>query len=80
MNGKNLTKKQKSKIARIVKLFNELEKDGVRPLIIEPGGYPALRFIRDGDLDIEILEKNRWIGNGSNNFYDTSVCIDMWVP
>jgi len=77
-NGINLTKLQISKIERITKLFDELKKEGVEPLIIEGGGSPTLTFFRNADLDVDILYKhNREL---TNNYHRTGVAIDMWVP
>ena len=77
MNGKKLTKAQIAKVERIERLFEELKKDGVNPLIIEGGGSPTLTFWRDADLDMDALYKNRYDGNIC---YSTTTKIDMWAP
>ena len=77
MNGKKLTKAQIAKIEKIDRLFAELKKQGVVPMIIEGGGNPILTFWRYADLDVDVLYKN----NPSNNIYHSSKSvIDMWVP
>ena len=77
MNGKKLTKAQIAKTERIDKLFAELKKEGVVPMILEGGGNPTLTFWRNADLDVDILYKN----NPSKNIYHSSkTVIDMWVP
>ena len=74
MNGKELTKKQILKIERIDKLFADLKKEGVEPLIYEGGGNPTLTFWRHANLDIDVLYQH------NNTYYRANTKIDMWVP
>ena len=45
-NIKHLTKTQKRKADKIIKLLSELRKDSVFPLVIDGGGGDGLSFIR----------------------------------
>lgn len=76
MNGKKLTKAQIAKTEKIDKLFAELKKDGVVPMIYEGGGCPQLTFWRGANLDVDALYKNFH----SNVYHTTKTIIDMWVP
>jgi len=77
MNGKKLTKAQIAKIEKIDRLFAELKKQGVCPMIIEGGGNPILTFWRNADLDVDVLYKNN---PTKNIYYSSKTVIDMWVP
>lgn len=77
-NGRNLTKAQIKKIERIDKLFADLKKQGVKPMIYEGGGHPCLTFWRDASLDIDDLYKYRY--KNANNYFSAKTLIDMWAP
>lgn len=75
---KRLTKRQRCKIERIVKLFNNLKEENVHPIVFESGGNPVLNFIREPDIEDE------YYGMTTDKAYimaiSTGVLIDVIVP
>lgn len=76
MNGKKLTKAQIRKTKRIDKLFEDLKKQGVMPMILEGGGHPVLTYWRNADMDIDALYKHKY----ENVYHSSKTLIDMWAP